>query len=205
MLTIKEFMTMIYSGADAIIAAEEELTTIDSKFGDADHGLTMTKIMNIVKSSIGEPVDDKDFKTVLDDASMGVMMINGGSAVPLWTTLFEGMCNGAPEGNEVDEAGLKSIFKCGYDTLYALSKANVGDKTMMDTLAPAVEAIVAAEGDCKAIMTAGAEAAIAGAKASEGFVAKFGRAKSYKEQTIGTPDAGATSMKYFFTGMNDGI
>lgn len=89
-------MEMIVSAADEIIGAEVELTDIDSKFGDADHGLTMTKVMNRIKTDMGEPNGERTFKDLLDDISMSVMMINGGSAVPLWSTLFDGMSIGAP-------------------------------------------------------------------------------------------------------------
>ena len=76
---------------------------------------------------------------------------------------------------------------------------------MMDALIPAVEAAQQAAGDIGAVLTAAAEAAEAGAKASEGFVSKFGRARSYKEQTIGTPDAGAVSTALFIRGMAQGF
>ncbi len=205
MLKIREFIGMLISGADEVIGAKDELTEIDSRFGDADHGITMEKIMNSVKQEIGEPRDNADFRQILDDASTGVMRINGGSSVPLWSTLFEGMSEGAPTSPEIDEAELKQIFRQGYEALFALSKAKPGDKTMMDSLTPAVEAICSTEGDFNKIMAAGAKAAIEGAEASKNFVSKFGRAKSYREQTIGTPDAGATSMKYFFVGMDEAI
>ncbi len=205
MLNVEKFKQMIISGADTVIAAECELTDIDSKFGDADHGITMTKVMKNVKKAVENTGNDCNFKMLLDDVSMAVMMINGGSAVPLWSTLFEGMSEGAPESCDINSDELKKIFTQGYETLYELSKANVGDKTMMDTLIPAVKAIETTQGDIAQIMKAGSEAAINGAKASEGFISKFGRAKSYKEQTIGTPDAGAVSMKYFFVGMNAAI
>ncbi len=205
MLNIADFKKMIMSGADAVIFAEQELTDIDSRFGDADHGITMTKVMNNVKKTLDGTSADVNFKSLLDDVSMAVMSINGGSAVPLWSTLFESMSEGAPECSEIDETQFKAIFKTGLDGLSALSKAKVGDKTMMDSLIPAVNAIETTEGEFAAIMLAASDAAVSGAAASEGFVSKFGRAKSYKEQTIGTPDAGAVSMKYFFVGMSEAL
>ena len=86
-----------------------------------------------------------------------------------------------------------------------ITNAKVGDKTMMDALIPAVAAAEAAEGDCLAILEAAKEAAARGAKESEQYVSKFGRARSYKEQTIGTPDAGAVSTSLFFAGLCDGL
>lgn len=205
MLNIKKFMEMIVSAADEIIGAENELTDIDSKFGDADHGITMTKVMKRIKDDMGEPNETQTFKAFLDDVSMSVMMINGGSAVPLWSTLFDGMSVGAPDQTDVNTEEFKAIFQEGLATLAELSKAKVGDKTMMDTLIPAVEAIQNAEGEIEEILSAGVKAAVEGAENSKKFVSKFGRAKSYKEQTIGTPDAGAVSMKYFFVGLEKGL
>mgnify|MGYP003377559730 FL=1 len=68
-----------------------------------------------------------------------------------------------------------------------------------------VEAALAAPDEVKAVLDAAALVAADGAKASEGFVSKFGRARSYKEQTIGTPDAGAVSTALFFAGMASAI
>ncbi len=204
-MEIKNFMKMIDMGADFVIGAESELTDIDSKFGDADHGITMSKVMKNVKNVVATQKDDATFKSFLDDVSMGVMSINGGSAVPLWSTLFEGMSEGAPASEKVDMEGFKNIFKTGYETLAVISKAKVGDKTMMDTLIPAVEGICTSTGSIKDAIFNGKEEAIKGAKASENFISKFGRAKSYKEKTIGTPDAGAMSMMYFFIGMNEAV
>ena len=82
-----------------------------------------------------------------------------------------------------------------------MSGAKVGDKTMMDALIPASEAIAAYTGDENGLFEAAAQAARQGAESTKQFVSKFGRAKSYGRQTIGTPDAGAMSMSYFFQGL----
>ena len=72
---------------------------------------------------------------------------------------------------------------------------------MMDALIPAVEAAQNAKDDVMAVLEAAKEAAARGAKESEQYVSKYGRARSYKEKTIGTPDAGAVSMSWFFQGL----
>ena len=83
-----------------------------------------------------------------------------------------------------------------------MSGAKIGDKTMMDALIPASQAIASYAGsDVNQLFAAAAQAALEGAEASKEFVAKFGRAKSYGAQTIGTPDAGAVSMARFFQGL----
>lgn len=200
MLTKAEFAGRLKNACEAVIAAEEELTQIDAKFGDADHGFTMAKVCNAIMAAVEE--SDGGIQTLLDDAAMAVMAINGGSAVPLWNTWLDGLQEDAPEAEEIDVPGLKAIFAKAFEELDEMSGAKVGDKTMMDALIPATEAIAAYEGDSEAeLFTLAAAAAAAGAENSKNFPSKFGRAKSYGTKTIGTPDAGAMSMSYFFQGL----
>lgn len=199
-MTKTEFAARLQQACASVTAAEQELTEIDSKFGDADHGLTMTKIAGAIAGAVAE--SDGGIQSMLDDAAMAVMVLNGGSAVPLWNTWLDGMQENAPDGDEIDTAGLQAIFARALEALNEMSGAQVGDKTMMDALIPASEAITAYTGnDEQELFAAAAEAATRGAEASKQFVSKFGRAKSYGTQTIGTPDAGATSMAYFFRGL----
>lgn len=199
-MTKTEFTARLQQACASVTSAEQELTEIDSKFGDADHGLTMTKIAGAIAGAVAE--SDGGIQSMLDDAAMAVMVLNGGSAVPLWNTWLDGMQENAPDGDEIDTAGLQAIFARALEALNEMSGAQVGDKTMMDALIPASEAIAAYTGnDEQELFAAAAEAATRGAEASKQFVSKFGRAKSYGTQTIGTPDAGATSMAYFFRGL----
>ena len=199
-MTREQFASRLLNACASVMAAEQELTEIDSKFGDADHGLTMAKIAR----AITEAVEDADggIQTMLDDAAMAVMSLNGGSAVPLWNTWLDGLQEEAPEGEEIDVPGIQTIFAKALEELNEMSGAQVGDKTMMDALIPASEAVAAYAGaDEAGLFAAAAQAAAAGAENSKNFVSKFGRAKSYGAQTIGTPDAGAMSMAYFFRGL----
>ena len=199
-MTKQEFASRLQNACAAVTAAEQELTEIDSRFGDADHGLTMSKIAKAVSAAAGE--SEGGIQAMLDDAAMAVMVLNGGSAVPLWNTWLDGLQEEAPEGNEIDTAGSQAIFAKALKALSDMSGAKVGDKTMMDALIPASQAIAAYSGSDEAgLFDAAAQAALQGAEASKQFVSKFGRAKSYGEQTIGTPDAGAASMAYFFQGL----
>ena len=200
MITRNELARRFQNACDCVIAAEEMLTQIDAAFGDADHGFTMAKVCNAIKAAIDDA--DSDIQSMLDDAAMAVMAINGGSAVPLWNTWLDGMQEGAPAEEETDIAGIQAIFARAFEELDEMSGAKVGDKTMMDALIPASEAIAAYEGDdVQALFAAAAEAAAAGAENSKNFPSKFGRAKSYGMKTIGTPDAGAMSMSCFFQGL----
>lgn len=199
-MTKQEFASRLQNACAAVTAAEQELTEIDSRFGDADHGLTMSKIAKAVSAAAGE--SEGGIQAMLDDAAMAVMVLNGGSAVPLWNTWLDGLQEEAPEGNEIDTAGIQAIFAKALKALSDMSGAKVGDKTMMDALIPASEAIAAYTGDsADELFDAAAQAAAQGAEATKQYVSKFGRAKSYGTKTIGTPDAGAVSMSWFFQGL----
>ena len=199
-MTKAEFAARLKNACAAVTAAEDELTEIDSKFGDADHGLTMAKIAGAISAAVD--ASDGGIQAMLDDAAMAVMSLNGGSAVPLWNTWLDGMQEEAPEGDEIDVAGIQAIFAKAFEEIDDMSGAKVGDKTMMDALIPASEAIAAYAGDsADELFAAAAKAAAEGAENSKNFVSKFGRAKGYGTKTIGTPDAGATSMSYFFQGL----
>lgn len=199
-MTKQEFAARVKHACASMKAAEGELTEIDSKFGDADHGLTITKIAEAISSAVDASAGG--IQTMLDDAAMAVMGLNGGSAVPLWNTWLDGMQESAPAGEEIDVAGIQAIFAKALEELDDISGAKVGDKTMMDALIPASRAIADFMGEDEgALFAAAAKAAAQGAEDSKQFVSKFGRAKSYGAQTIGTPDAGAVSMSYFFHGL----
>ena len=199
-MTREAFAARLQHACEAVAAAEAELTEIDSKFGDADHGLTMSKIARAIAEAVEQ--SDGGIQTMLDDAAMAVMSLNGGSAVHLWNTWLDGMQEAAPEGEEIDVPGLQAVFAQALEELNDMSGAKVGDKTMMDALIPASEAIAAYAGsDEGGLFDAAAKAAAEGAENTKNFVSKFGRAKSYGTQTIGTPDAGAMSMSYFFQGL----
>lgn len=202
MITKEDLGNRLLNACAEVRAAEDELTEIDSHFGDADHGLSMVKIVNAIEGAVNE--SDGGIQEMLDDVAMAVMAINGGSAVPLWNTWLDGLQEPAPEGSEVDAAQLKAMFANALNELDDISGAKIGDKTMMDAFIPAIEAIRACEGDEAALFVAAAEAAKQGAENSKNFPSKFGRAKSYGDKTIGTPDAGAVSMACFFRGLARG-
>ena len=199
-MTKEQLALRLKNACREVMAAEDELTEIDSKFGDADHGLTMAKIAGAIEGAVDGA--DGTIQELLDDAAMAVMSLNGGSAVPLWNTWLDGMQEGAPEADEVDIPGIQAIFARALEEIDDMSGAKVGDKTMMDALIPASEAIAAYDGASEdELFEAAAEAAAQGAEDSKNFVSKFGRAKSYGAKTIGTPDAGAMSMACFFRGL----
>lgn len=199
--------SMLCESARLMLEQAECLSDIDSKFGDGDHGITITKIAKLLNERAAA-WDDESIKDFLDDLGMGAMAVRGGSAGPLYGTMIGGLgVNLGDDENELSADGARRMFTGCLAEMREITNAQVGDKTMMDALIPAVEAAqscTAADDDAAAVFAAAAAAAEAGARASEGFASKFGRARSYGDQTIGTPDAGAVSTSLFLRGLATG-
>ena len=181
------------------------LSEIDSKFGDGDHGVTMNKIADVIELTCDLWLqNDWTISQYFSDLGDRITNISGGSAGPLYGTFFSGL---ALEENQsvCDATYIKRMLNHGLEELQTITNAKVGDKTMMDTLIPAISAATSSPDDIKILLHNARDAAIEGAQASEHYISRFGRAKSYKEATIGTPDAGAVSCSYIFIGLYEGL
>lgn len=204
LITKTVFSKMWLKAAELLIGEVDHLCAIDSRFGDGDHGVTMKKIAQSIQSSVGS-WEGQSFKAGLEDLGMTIMSLSGGSAGPLWGTLVGGLSLPLPEATEVIDAGLlKAMLRSALEEMQSITPAGVGDKTMMDVLIPAVQAAQAAGDDAAEVLRKAAAAAVQGARDTENYVARFGRAKNYKELTLGTPDAGAVSLMVFFQGLEAG-
>ena len=196
---------MLTSAAKLLADNADRLSEIDSRFGDGDHGVTINKIAKLLLDRVPQ-WGDESIQDFLDDLGTAIMEVKGGSGGPLYGTMIGGLgVELGPDENELDADGVKRMFAGCLSEMEDITTAKVGDKTMMDALIPAVEAAQAAEGSPRDVLLAAAAAAEDGAVASEQFVSKFGRARSYKEQTIGTPDAGAVSTSLFIRGLAQGL
>ncbi|MDR1808367.1 MAG: DAK2 domain-containing protein [Propionibacteriaceae bacterium] len=178
---------------------------IDSKYGDGDHGVTIGKIVAAIRHAVAEGAG-QPVKAFLADLGGAVMAVGGGSAGPLYGTLFEGLGDGLDAAaTTVGPAEVRAMLGSCQAAMAAITKARVGDKTMMDALIPAVAAGESAVGDIPEVLQAAAQAAADGAQATAQMVSKFGRARSYGDQTLGTPDAGALSTALLFQGLAAGL
>lgn len=201
MLTLELLNKMLLAAAVELKANSKYLCELDSVAGDGDHGITIGRMADAMKAKL-EVADSADMKELLDDLGMTFMGINGGSAGPLWGTVFGGFAEGIDDGvTELDAAGVQKMFAQAKEDFMDISKAKLGDKTMVDALYPALDAGMAATDDLQATMAEIAKVAVAGAEATADMVAKFGRAKNVGERSLGTKDPGAVSISILFDSM----
>jgi dihydroxyacetone kinase-like protein len=182
----------------------DSLSDIDSRFGDGDHGVTIGKMAALTLERL-DSWKEESIKDFIEDLSTGFMGISGGSAGPLYGTLVEGLAEPLTDETAIDATTLKAMLTGSRESLFEITKARVGDKTMMDALIPAVDAACQAENDVVKVLQAASGAALQGAKDTANMVAKFGRARSYGEKTLGTPDVGAASTALLFQGFLYGV
>lgn len=194
-LTINDFKLMMRAAFADIQARADEFSQLDAVIGDGDHGQAIVTALSAVLSSAEQGAE---FKQMLNDMGFNVMLQTSGSTSTLLGAFCLGMSD-AVSGDSLDANGVKDLFKGGLAGVQKQTKALRGDKTMMDALIPAVEAISeCSSDDIREIMAAGAEAASAGALATVDMKANFGRARNYGERSIGYADSGASSWACMF-------
>ena len=179
----------------AVMEQRAYLTELDSAIGDADHGANMargmTAVMDKLEASTPATADEL-FKSV----GMTLVTSVGGASGPLYGTFFLRMGMTAGAVSEFDGAALAAALRAGLDGIVVRGKAEAGDKTMFDALAPALDAFDAALADGSSISAAAAtaaDAAEAGRDATEPLVARKGRASYLGERSAGHLDPGSAS------------
>jgi phosphoenolpyruvate---glycerone phosphotransferase subunit DhaL len=197
---------MLQAVADKIKSNHELLSKLDSATGDGDHGTTMLRVAEAIGATL-EQEESKDLKTLLDKLAWAVMSTDGGSTSPLFGSFFMGMSAGLGDDNILDCAAIAKMLESGAQNLQKNTRAKLGDKTLIDALIPAVEAIGSSAKAGKNIeetLQEGMQAAAKGAESTKDMQAAFGRARNLGERTLGHVDPGATSMSLVFAGLMEG-
>jgi phosphoenolpyruvate---glycerone phosphotransferase subunit DhaL len=199
LITKPEFEHMFAEAAARLRSEHQRLTELDSVGGDGDHGTTMLRAAEQMELQAGNQALTEYLKAI----GWRVLGVDGGASSSLLGTFFSGLGDVQVAGDAMDLKQLGESFQAGLHAVSRHSKARPGDKTMMDALVPAVEAIGAAATIAQAFDNAAA-AAQSGANATRDMVARHGRARSLGERTLGHPDAGATSIALIFAGFKEG-
>jgi phosphoenolpyruvate---glycerone phosphotransferase subunit DhaL len=180
--------------AERIADEKEWLTGLDSAIGDGDHGINMHRGMSAVVTELADL--PADLATLFKRTGMKLVSSVGGASGPLYGTFFLRFGTAAGDVTSLDGPGLAQALRAGCDGVVARGKAELGEKTMLDALLPAADALEAAIGEGEApadALEAAADAARTGREATIPMLATKGRASYLGERSIGHLDPGAAS------------
>jgi len=181
--------------AGAIAENRQELVRLDTAIGDADHGTNMDRGMRAAVEKL-ETTDGDDVGALLKTVGMTLVSKVGGAAGPLYGTLFLQMGTASSGKSELDLEGWTAALEAGVTGVQARGKAQLEDKTMIDALAPALDALKAAAAEGAELGDAlrrSADAAEEGMRATIPLEARKGRASYLGPRSVGHQDPGATS------------
>lgn len=189
-----------------IVANREYLSEVDGAIGDGDHGINMAKGF----AHCGRTIEGRQLSLAeaLDELTLSLMEGIGGSMGPLYGSLFIGMADQVRSCEQIDAAAFASLLRGGLTSLQDITEAGVGDKCLMDTLIPAVEAFEQAHArgeSFSAALDAMKSAASQGRDSTRDLVAKIGRASRLGERSLGVLDAGAVSCCLILTQLADSV
>ena len=180
--------------------AEEKdfLTQLDNEIADGDHGINMARGFAAVAEKL-PGLAGKDVGTILKTTGMTLVSVVGGSAGPLYGTAFLKAGLAMTGKTEISFDDFLSCLKVAIEGVQQRGRAVRGEKTMLDAMIPASEAMTSARasgGDAQAVLAAGIAAAREGVEFTKTIAATKGRASYIGERSIGHQDPGATSFTF---------
>ncbi|WP_338475090.1 dihydroxyacetone kinase subunit DhaL [Pseudomonas khavaziana] len=198
--------TIVADLVSVIVANREYLSEVDGAIGDGDHGINMAKGF----AHCGRTIEGRQLSLAqaLDELTLSLMEGIGGSMGPLYGSLFIGMADEVRNCEDIDAATFAHLLRGGLTSLQDITEAGVGDKCLMDTLIPAVEAFEQAHASGASFndaLEAMKTAASQGRDSTRDLVAKIGRASRLGERSLGALDAGAVSCCLILTRLADSV
>ncbi len=190
-----QMLKALHTLCDTIEQEKKSLSDLDGAIGDGDHGVNMAKCFREVKKKLSD-CEDSDFGGLFKQVGMVVMNSVGGAMGALYGTFFLRLSQSASGKAQLDLDDWVQMLQAAEKGILEIGKASPGDKTLVDTLTPAVRALEKAQKDGAALPEALRDfqtAAEQGMLSTRGMVARMGRASRLGERTRGHQDAGATS------------
>jgi dihydroxyacetone kinase-like protein len=192
--------------AQSLAQHKTELTDLDSQIGDADHGINMDRGFTAVLAKLPD-LRDSDLGTIAKTVGMTLISTVGGASGPLYGTFFLRMATALGDRRAVPAPEFVAALRAGLEGVKQRGKAELDDKTMVDAMTPAVEALEAGTGGntLPEVLTAAVIAAAAGRDRVTPLVARKGRASYLGERSANHQDPGATSTTFLFEALRDAI
>ena len=204
-LTRDHVVRFIEGVAATMKAQRAYLTELDSAIGDADHGINLDRGFTAVLAKL-PTFQDGDIGTILKTVGMTLVSTVGGASGPLYGTAFMRAATAAGNKTELEVADLVAVMEAALEGIQSRGRAKKGEKTMIDAIAPGLDALKAAVERGADLATAIAEttsAMEAGMKATIPMLATKGRASYLGERSMGHQDPGATSAYLMATVLRD--
>lgn len=199
-ITVKEIKDVVKDLSDIIIKNEVYFCELDSVAGDGDFGMSVAKGFRIVLKQLNE-IDDSSISKFIRECAMIIMENCGGASGPIWGTAFMEAGKNVKDKEELTLADIAGMFDAAVLGIQKRGGAKLGDKTLLDALIPATEALklAAEKGDTiQVAFEAAAKKAEEGAEATKNIVAVRGRASYLGERSLNFPDAGAMAIGVIF-------
>ena len=197
-MDVNGVMAVLQAMSRRMATEKDFLTQLDNEIADGDHGINMARGFAAVEKKLPE-LASKDIGTILKTVGMTLVSAVGGSAGPLYGTAFlkSGMAMAGKTDISLDD--FLDCLKVAIEGVQQRGRAVRGEKTMLDAMIPALEAMTAARtsgDDAKAVLSAGIAAAREGVEFTKTIAATKGRASYIGERSIGHQDPGATSFTF---------
>ncbi len=205
-VTVERLVGWLSAFRDAVHEHGDHLTELDSAIGDADHGTNLIRGMDAVMAAVGSPPETAG--DLLKKVGMTLVTSVGGASGPLYGTFFLRAATAAGDATVLDGPALLAALRAGLEGIVARGKAEAGDKTMYDALAPAIAAFEEALGagaEPADAARAAADAAATGRDATEPMLALKGRASYLGERSVGHIDPGAASSALLLAALADAL
>jgi len=184
----------IDAAALLIVQNARMLTELDTAIGDADHGENMMRGFKAVEKKLETGAPPADLSSLFKLVGMALLSSVGGAAGPLYGGFFLALSKACTGKENLNKAELGQVLTEGLADIQRRGKAQLGDKTMVDALAPALQTFrTFPDGDLAGALKAAAEQARQSAEATIPLQARKGRASYLAERSMGHQDPGATS------------
>ncbi|MBK5243644.1 MAG: dihydroxyacetone kinase subunit L [Eubacteriaceae bacterium] len=200
MATKAEVLNFVRIYVDKMAEHRQELTDLDQAIGDGDHGINMNRGFKAVDEKL-LTFADKTIEEILNAVGMTLVSTVGGASGPLYGTAFLRAGASAKGKEALSDQDVILAFDEGVGGIQYRGKAVKGEKTILDSMLPAIDAMKKSIGEGKSMTVALEEAekaAWAGVEYTKTIIATKGRASYLGERSIGHQDPGATSMAYLF-------
>ncbi|HEV8560364.1 MAG TPA: dihydroxyacetone kinase subunit DhaL [Actinophytocola sp.] len=201
--TAEQVAAALRAAAAVVAGHRDELVQLDRAIGDGDHGENLKRGFTAIVSKLDASTPDTP-SAVLKLAATTLISTVGGAAGPLYGTAFLRAATATAEAEELDAASVAKALRAALEGVVARGKAEIGDKTMVDALDPAVRAAEAlGDNDVSSVLAVAAEAAATGAESTVPLVARKGRASYLGERSAGHLDPGARSTALLLRSLAD--